>query len=327
MSFAYAMRQTAHAGSGARARTFVLAIAIAAISVFAFSATASAHGWHGHPAKQLNYVSLGDSYAAGPGIPQQIAVDTVPGCAQSNANFAHLLAAMARWVKLTDVSCSGAVTANMMGPQVTPLGTAPPQFDKLAKNTGAVTVTIGGNDIGFTSIIGSCISPTPTGSPCQNLYVTPSGDALRQRVDALAPKLDAALDGIKARSPRARVVITGYPAILPDDGVGCWPTMPFTPSDTAYLTGVLKYLNNTIRQEARSHGAGYADTYAATLGHDACKPDGTRWIEPLQPTNPTATPVHPNAAGMVAFKGAVLKALWHPWGHHSRWGHFSRHHH
>src|SRR3954447_18775799 len=157
-----------------RARVVTLALVLGIVAVFAFAATAHARGF------QLDYVALGDSYAAGPGIPNQIAVDTPPGCAQSDHNYPHDLAALASFVQLTDVSCSGADTEDMTAPQVTQAGTNPPQLDAVTKATDAVTLTIGGNDIGFGSIIVSCISPTPVGTPCQDRYVTAAGDELLQ---------------------------------------------------------------------------------------------------------------------------------------------------
>jgi lysophospholipase L1-like esterase len=285
-----------------RAILLTLALVAGVIALFTFASTASANG-------SLNYVALGDSYAAGPLIPDQIAVDTVPGCAQSNHNYPHDLAALASFVSLTDVSCSGATTVNMENPQTTGFGTAPPQLNAVTRSADVVTLTIGGNDIGFSSIIGSCISPTPTGDHCQHLYDLPSGDVLRQRIAATAPKIDAVLAGIKARSPHARVVVVGYPDILPSSGPGCYSAaLPFTPSDTIYLDGVERDLNSMLRTEAHKNHAGFGDSYALSVGHDACTAADVRWVEPLAPANPAA-PAHPNAKGEKAMAGAALIGL------------------
>lgn len=284
-------------------RANVLALAVIAVALVLLAAAPAANA-----KPRINYVALGDSYAAGPGIPVQIAVDTPPGCAQSNNNYPHDLAALTTLVHLTDASCSGATTVNMANPQTTAAGVNPPQLNAVATSTNVVSLTIGGNDIGFSAIIGSCVSSTPIGHPCQDLYVTPTGDILRQRVDATAPKINAVLDGIKARARHARIVVVGYPDILPPNSPGCWPQLPFTPSDTAYLDGVERYLNSMLRSEARANGAGYADSYTATLGHDACQTVDVRWIEPLVPGNPAA-PAHPNAKGEKAMAGAALFGL------------------
>jgi hypothetical protein len=148
----------------------------------------------------------------------------------------------------------------------------------------------------------------PTGQPCQYRYVTQAGDELRARIAATAPKVDAVLDGIKARSHHARIVVVGYPDILPPDSPGCWPQLPFTPSDTAYLDGIERALNAMLRSEARQHHAGYGDSYAISIGHDACTAPDVRWVEPLTPANPAA-PAHPNAKGEQAMARAALLGL------------------
>jgi lysophospholipase L1-like esterase len=277
-----------------------------AAAVLLLSATNAA----AHP--KLDYVALGDSYAAAPGVTAPLTDNTPPGCGQSSLNYPHVLASWGESLRLrinlTDVTCGGAVTANMTAPQTTAAGVNAPQFDALTRKTDAVSVTIGGNDIGFGSIVATCISPTNTGTPCQDLYVQGDTDVLRDRVDATAPKIDAVLDGIRLRSPKARVVLTGYPDILPGDGTSCWPQMPYTASDVAYMYGVEQYFNAMLRKQARRNGAGYGDSHRVSVGFDACKSPAVRHVEPLQPVNP-AIPVHPNAKGEEAMARATLVGL------------------
>jgi len=282
-------------------RAFAALLLAAAALAVALAAPAGATA----PAPSLNYVALGDSYTAGPFIPNQIAVDTPPGCAQSDHNYPHLLASLTSHVSLTDVSCSGAVTDDMTQPQVTAVGTNSPQFDALTKKTLVVTVGIGGNDIGFSSILGSCATATPTGHPCQDAYVVNGVDTLQQRIDATAPKIAAVIQGIHQRSPLAKVMVVGYPDILPTSGPGCFPQMPFAPDDIPYLNGVEVHLDQMLAAEARANRADYVNTYIATIGHDACQSPSNRWIEPVVPASPAA-PVHPNAKGEQAMAAATL---------------------
>src|SRR5690242_3722986 len=95
----------------------------------------------------VNYVALGDSYAAGPLIPAQNG--SPAGCLRSDHNYPHLVAAADRAASFTDVSCQGATTGNMTQPQGVGLGTNPPQLNALSAGTTLVTLQIGGNDIGF----------------------------------------------------------------------------------------------------------------------------------------------------------------------------------
>ncbi|MCU1353381.1 MAG: family lipase, partial [Acidimicrobiales bacterium] len=254
-----------------------------------------------------SYVALGDSYSAGPLIPVQ---DTHPlGCLRSDHNFAHLTRAQLHLPVFRDVSCSGATTEDMTSSQSVFSGpNPPPQLDALDANTAAVSLTISGNDIGFTSIIENCISAKNEGTPCQDQYVVGGHDTLRDRVDATAPKVAAVLTKIRARAPRAKVFLLGYLAILPEHG-GCYPQIPVTDGDVPYLRSLEKYLNGMLRQQATANKATYVDAYTPSIGHDACQLSPlTRYVEPLAPVNPAA-PVHPNLAGMKAYARVLLAAM------------------
>lgn len=279
----------------------LIAVALAVITACIAASTASA-------TFNLRYVALGDSYTAGPAIPNQIATDVPPGCAQSDQNYPHLIAALLRLADFADVSCSGARTVDMTQPQVTQVGTNPPQFDALTPRTRLVTVGIGGNDIGFSMILGACLTPAPVGQPCQDRFVQNGVDTLQQRIDATAPKIAAVLQGINTRSPHAKVLLVGYVDILPLSGPGCFPQVPLAPADVPYLNGVEVSLNRMLARTARANDAEYVDSYRATIGHDACQTPDVRWVEPLSPVNPAA-PFHPNADGHKAMFKATLFTL------------------
>lgn len=123
-------------------------------------------------AAAADWVGLGDSYAAGPLIPNQSLSPL--GCLRSDHNFAHLAAAQ-RGLSLADVSCSGATTDDMTAAQRTSAGTNPPQLDALSDATRVVSLQIGGNDIGFSSIIQGCASASPFGHPCRDRYTGGGG--------------------------------------------------------------------------------------------------------------------------------------------------------
>lgn len=251
------------------------------------------------------YVALGDSYTAGPGIPTEI--PEPPGCGRSDRNYPHRVAA-ALGEALRDVSCSGAGTANLTVAQAVAGGRNPPQLDALDRNTAVVTVGIGGNDIGFGEIVESCVSILPFGSPCRDRYVGPAGDEISRRIAATGPRVAAALAEISRRSPRARVHVVGYPAILPGGDVGCWPLLPFAFGDVGWLRDKEKELNAMLASTAAASGAGYVDTYGPSGGHSACALPGDRWVEPVVPVSP-ADRVHPNARGMEGMAQAVLAAV------------------
>lgn len=251
------------------------------------------------------YVSLGDSYTSSPLTGPS--AGPPPGCLRSTNNYPHLVAARIG-AALTDVSCSGATTADFSSPQAVDGGTNPPQYAALSRSTRLVTVGIGGNDIGFSEIVRNCISPTPTGTPCRDRYTAGGTDQLRARITALGPTLARVLAEVHRRAPQARVLIVGYPSVLPATGPGCYPAVPYTPGDVDYLRGVLGALDAQIATRARQGRATYVDTYTPTIGHDVCQVPGVKWIEGLTPTAP-AYPVHPNALGAAALSRAVLATL------------------
>lgn len=279
------------------------AIVVSVVATLTFLVTSGAAGGRTQP---QSYVALGDSYTAGPVIPVQ---QTDPlGCLRSDHNYPHLVAAALGVSTFRDPSCSGAETGDMTNAQDVDPGPNPPQFDSLDAGTQLVTVGIGGNDIGFTEIAESCASPTPTGHPCQDRYVVNGHDELAQRIDDTAPKVAAVLQGIHRRSPRARVFVVAYLAILPETGPGCWPQLPMTPEDVPYLRGVEMKLNAMLAQQAAANRATFVDAYTASIGHDACQLPLVRWVEPVIPASPAA-PVHPNLFGMQGYATAVQAAI------------------
>jgi hypothetical protein len=254
-----------------------------------------------------NYVALGDSYTAAPVVPVQRT--DYPGCLRSDHNYPALVAPSTSTLSFRDASCSGATTDDMTGVQdVSPDPDNPPQFDRLDANTRIVTLGIGGNDIGFLEIAETCASPTPTGTPCQDHYVVNGDDQIHDRIVAAARKVASVLQGIHTRSPQAEVYVVGYPAILPESGTGCWPTMPITPDDLPYVRAKEKELNTMLRTQALANDAFFVNTYKPSVGHDACQLPTVRWVEPVVPTNPAA-PIHPNAAGEQGMANAVVAKI------------------
>jgi len=248
-----------------------------------------------------SYVSLGDSYTAGPFILPP-AFGAPLECEQSGRDYPHLTAT-ALSLSLKDVSCSGATTENVTSSAQYP--SQPPQVDALSGSTEVVSIGIGGNDKGlFLDTLLSCGAEDlifPFGTPCKDTY----GNTLAEEIEADGPVVGGALAQIHSISPHAKLFVVGYPDILPQSG-NCWPTVPLTTGDTAYLNGIEKDLNAMLSKQASAHGATYVDTYTASIGHDACKSLSVRYVEPVLPES-DAFSVHPNERGM-AFDAAQVEA-------------------
>ena len=252
-------------------------------------------------ASSLNYVALGDSYTSGDGISPASA--TAPAdCAQSAADYPHLTAKAEGW-NLIDASCAGANSGDMTRAQY---ADQPPQFNALSRSANVVSVGIGGNDNNlFVSALVDCgitdiLDFLNIGAPCKALY----GNTFANDVAKDASTIGGVIAGIHTGAPNATVFVLGYPDILPQSGY-CYPTMPLTSGDVSYLNGIEKDLNAMLTSEASAHGATFVDTFTQSIGHDACKSTGVRWVNPIIASGGGIS-VHPNPTG-AARMGTVLQ--------------------
>jgi lysophospholipase L1-like esterase len=275
-------------------RVRVVLATVAVLAVFASAAQAAPR-----------FTALGDSYAAGPLIPLPLSPF---GCLKSSNNYGRIAQRTLAFAEYRDATCSGAETEDMAQPQDVSPGPNPPQFDSLSADTALVTVTIGGNDIGFAGIAEDCVSIVPFGSPCRDQYVQNGNDEISNRIAATAPLVDAVLQGIRARtSQTTRILVVNYSAIFPHTGNGCYPRMPVARGDVTWLRSKQVELNAMLADRAAANGAGVVDVYSASAGRSACASSGTRWVEPFIPGN-AAAPLHPNLRGMRAMAGMVVDA-------------------
>ena len=253
-------------------------------------------------------VALGDSYTAGALLPLDPRAEP-PGCLRS-ARAYPVLVARALGAPLTNASCANAGVKEMTGAQRTYLGTNPAQLTALAPDDRLVLLTLSGDDVGFLNVLKECMKLSftqPWGSPCEAYYTKGGTDQLAAGVTAVAPKMTRVLAAVAARAPRARVVVVGYPDLFPQSG-GCWPAVPITSGDVAYLRGIELKLNAMLAATAGAAGATFVNTYAPTTGHDFCTPEKVRDVEGLLPGSP-GLPFHPNARGQQAMAAAVLAAI------------------
>ena len=296
----------------------------------------------------LEYVALGDSFAAGYGL-SPATKKPVPGCHQSSENYPHRIA-RALGLTLTDVTCSGAVTANVIAkPQKTDSGTAPVQLDALGPDTRVVTLSIGGNDLGFFTTATSCIALTTSGPilttskpNCKSSYVKQGVDTLAERIPgavvqgkgATPSGLVKTFAAIRAAAPKAEVFVIGYPAITPDaehtPAGGCFRSglggtlrslridngFPFTRGDSLYLNAIEKKLDRATREQTEAAGFQYISVLADTEAHSACASPEASYVQGLSlRTNEdfsfTILPgaLHPNAKGAAYLANAAIPEI------------------
>ncbi|MGW8064020.1 SGNH/GDSL hydrolase family protein [Streptomyces ziwulingensis] len=283
----------------------VMTATIAAVGTLALGLTdATAHATPA-PTAPLDYVALGDSYSAGSGV---LPVDpTNLLCLRSTANYPHVIAATTG-ARLKDVTCGAAQTVHFTQAQYP--GVAP-QVNALTAGTDLVTLTIGGNDENtFINAITACgtagVLSGGKGSPCKDRH----GTSFEDRIETHTyPALKAALLTVRAKAPGARVAALGYPWITPATAdPSCFAKLPLAAGDVPYLRGIQARLNAAVQRAAEETGATYVDFSRVSEGHDACKPSGTRWIEPLL-FGHSLVPVHPNALGERRMAEQTMRVL------------------
>ena len=254
-------------------------------------------------------VALGDSYTAGEMLPLNL-TSQPPGCLRSPKAYPALVASALK-ATFVDAACSGAGVKEMTGSQQTYLGTNPPQLSALAPDDALVLMTLGGDDVGFLNVLHTCMTLSIThlgdGSPCKSYYTSGGNDQLAAKVVAETAKMADVLSAIHARAPQARIVVVGYPDLFPQGG-GCWPKVPITNGDVAYLRGIGTQLNAMLADTAAAAGATFVNTYTPTIGHDICQGGAVKYVEGLVPTSLTFS-FHPNARGQAAMAAQVLAAL------------------
>lgn len=276
----------------------------------------------------LEYVALGDSWTANVVLVNRDGVpDTTYApidCAQSYTNYPKLLAEALSVGEFRDASCGSATTDDFYEPQTgLPLGgTNPAQFDRLTPTTDLVTVGIGGNDAGISSAGLDCLNIVPAETPlsdsgqglpfggCKAKYTAGGTDQLAEQIRASEIKLVRAFRAVHRLAPHARVLVLDYMDVIPDHG--CYPTVPASDEDMAYIAAKFRQLNRMVERAARRGGAEFVDTFSHTGGHDLCQDPVTRWAETYGPSvNDPAVgvPAHPNAAGARAQAAVLLQYL------------------
>lgn len=248
------------------------------------------------------YVAMGSSFAAGPGIPDYYDATPAP-CYRSTQNYAHQVAARLD-LALTDVSCSGATTAHLTGPR----GNIPPQLDALTPDTRLVTITIGGNDLGYIGGLSaaSCAGlqkETGVEGDCSPPIALPA----ELTFNNLALRMDEIAKEVRRRAPEAQLVFVEYLAVLPELGSCVATPLDEFAADGARYTA--RRLAEITRKVAGDNGAGIITASELSKGHDACS--AAPWMNGYpRPGAPVSGAMyHPNSAGMTAVADALEQLL------------------
>jgi hypothetical protein len=274
------------------------------------------------------YTALGDSYSSGEGAAQYLAGSDVAGdqCHRSALAYPSLLDASKQLGTLTFVACSGAVTSDLVGSNhekaTDPAnGTIEPaQISSIPVHAKTVTLTIGGNDAGFASVLESCVSAKvgpinvfprffESFNGCHdnatlNATVTKRLQALAGRATAKTPygtpivAISELLSRIHRQAPQAHLYVVGYPVLFGSTTRSCHvgdvkvvhvplvgdvkARLTVSAADTSWLNDVAGRLNTVLREAADAGSAAtFVDASTQFAGHRLCD-SATSWIAPVK---------------------------------------------
>jgi lysophospholipase L1-like esterase len=255
------------------------------------------------------YVAIGSSFAAGPGVGDR-ARGSILLCERSDANYAHRLAPRIG-LTLRDVTCSGATTDNVLR-----VGQyfQPGQVNAVQPQTKLVTITIGGNDVGYLAALtaGACASD-PSDVPflvrligvCRAL----SEAVIAEGFAALPSQLTAIAAAVHSRAPAARIVFVDYATVLPESGTCA--RLHLTDRQAQRGREIAERLRDVMTEAAHMSHSAIVHASDITRGHDVCSPDP--WVFGFEfPAHFPffgPAPFHPKSQAMQAVADAIRQQL------------------
>lgn len=271
----------------------VLAITATALALIYYQAEQT-------PSGRPEYVALGSSFAAGAGL-GDLQPDSPLMCARSIGGYPPRLAKLLK-IPSVDMSCGGAVTTHLLSGGQFFQGR---QLRVIGPITELVTITVGGNDAGYVgdlSMLAARNSGSLFGWGVRQFWSGPKSTAQRD-FPGLERTLVALVTTIRARAPKARVVIATYPTIVPASGT-C-TSIGLSEAEAAAMRQAGDQLAAATRAAARKGGAIVVDMHTLGAKHDACSV--TPWVRGW--ANGGIAPFHPTAAGAQATAEAIARTL------------------
>ena len=225
-------------------------------------------------ASSVRYVALGDSYSSGLGAGDYIS--SSGSCDRSTNAYPEQWAGLNAPASFVSVACSGATTADVLSSQVS----------ALSASTTLVSITIGGNDAGFSSVMETCVLGST--SSCVNAVSTAEAFVAGQ----LPARLNATLRAIRADAPNAEIVLLGYPDLYDLSKSGT--CIGLSTQDRTALNGGANALDGALATAATVNGDTFADVRGQFAGHEIC--DSGSWLNSVD-IFAISSSYHPNASG------------------------------
>ena len=239
----------------------------------------------------VRYVSLGDSYSAGGGL----AGGTEP-CGRAPSAYPTLVAQRAA-LDASFHACNGATTDHVLDRgQHSGQGR---QIDGISADSDVVTLSIGGNDIGFGPVIRECVLG-------EQSCVRFDGRVTAALAD-LGRRLTGVYSEVRKRAPAADILVLGYPRLVADpEQTGLSMCAGLTAEEASWVRQKGDELDRVVRTAADAAGVRFVDAASAFAGHEACTAEP--WMEGISLATAVSS-FHPNAAGHDQLARLVVRAL------------------
>ncbi len=249
------------------------------LSVLTFSAllgaasfAALAGGGAADAQSSVHYVALGDSYSSGLGAGNY----SDGSCDQSSNAYPVLWADANGPASFANETCSGATTSSVISSQL----------GALSGSTTLVSITVGGNDVGFASVMETCVLFST--STCVSAVDTAEWEA----ENTLPGELDSMLSDIRADAPDAKIVVLDYPQFY--DLAKSSSCIGLSTTDRTSLNQGAAILDGVIQTAADTYGDTFVDVNPYFAGHQICDDDS--WLNSVDWFN-LGDSYHPTASG------------------------------
>lgn len=276
------------------------------------------------------YVALGDSYSSGEGAgdyepgtdydrgddwdPDNWGDDERNRCHRSRNAYSEIISRDNDFAGGSEsVACSGAEREELGEANDNHDGESP-QLDALDEDTSLVTMSMGGNDIGFKDVITDCVINGERGVPMVDTCQEKHDQRIEDELPELKEDLVDYYREIRERAPNARVVIVGYPQLFEENPSDSYGNLLFK-EDQEWMNEQATELNTMLRQAAAEAGVEFVDPTEAFEGHGIGSDDP--WINDLNFGGPGISltdpgSFHPNAAGHAAEADLIQEQLENP---------------
>ena len=252
-------------------------------------------------------VALGSSFASGPGIPPP--ADRL--AARSRLNYPHRVAERLN-AHLVDVTVAGATTATILHERQRVLWQRfPPQIDAVTPAADLITVTAGGNDLGYLgrvigSALGNRLAAYALTRPIRPWLKRPSDLPDADQLAAAATGLTKIVEEAGRRAPGARLLLVDYLPIFdakskPGNGV------PFTRTEIDQFRSLADLLSTAYDRAGRDSGVEVIRAADYDAGHALGSTEP--WVFGLERATKLGSSFHPNAAGMAHLADTILNRL------------------